>query len=309
MDVLTDVLRTLRLKGTVYFQADFRSPWGMDIKGGAVANFHIVTRGECWFRRAGDAAPTRLGPGDVVVFPHGDRHALLAEPDGEALPAQEVLSALAPTETGCPSYGGAGPETTLICGHFECDRDGRHPLLGALPPTILIRAGGGPDPEWIRIATQLAVAESNRPKLGGEAVVDRIAEALLIQVIRAHADALDDAQGFLAAISDPVINRGLSLIHERPEHPWSSEELAHQAGASRTVFADRFRDKMGTSPIQYLTHWRMHKARELLRSGDFSVAQIAERVGYQSEWAFAKAFKRVFQAGPGAIRRAAKEGA
>ncbi len=304
MDVLTDVLRTLRLAGTVYFQAEFSAPWGMDIKAGAVANFHIVAHGRCWLRATDLDAAIQLDEGDIVLFPRGMRHVLAHSAAAQAAPAEDVLEAIRATSQAPPSYGGGGERTTLICGHFSCERVDLHPLLRALPPLLHVAAGGQRDPQWIATATRLMLAESGLAEPGSEAIVDRLAESLLIQVIRSHVRAQSVSDGFLAALSDPPLASALALMHARPGHGWSLGELAREVGVSRSVLAHRFKETVGESPISYLTQWRMVRAAELLRDGEASVARVAEQMGYQSEWAFAKAFKRVLGTGPGDLRRA-----
>ena len=303
MDVLTDVLRALRLRGTAYFRADFRAPWGMAIDRQDVASFHVVVEGTC-FATWADADPCALNRGDILVFPHGQSHALLDAWDTEAVPAAELLATQRHAERG-PEFGGTGERTEIICGHFELDRGGSHPLLAALPRVLVLRRGEGTDPEWVATATRLAVLEADSGRAGSSAVVDRIAEALMIQLIRAHAERSGHSSGFLAALGDRMLGPALAAMHQDPGAAWSVEDLARRIGASRSAFAARFKEMLGNTPMQYLTEWRMYGARELLREGALSTAQIAERVGYQSEFAFAKAYKRVFGEGPGATRRAA----
>ena len=300
MDVLTDILSTLRLRGTVYFQADFCAPWGMDIKGGAVANFHLIVAGTCWLRGP-DSEPIReLHEGDMVVLAHGDRHALLHEPDADAPPAESVITTGLAGEPR-PVYGGGGNATTLICGHYEYDRSGMHPLLRALPRLIHLRREQ--QTEWIATASRLAVAESNSTQDGSTAVVNRLAEVLFIQVIRAYAQQLADQKGFLATLAEPALAKALALLHNDPARHWQLSDLANASGVSRTILAERFKQMLGVAPIQYLTEWRMHKARELLITSKLSVASVAEQVGYATEWSFSKAYKRVFGEGPGATRQ------
>ena len=301
MDVLTDILSTLRLTGTVYFQADFCAPWGMDIKGGAVANFHLVVQGSCWLRGPGPQELLELQQGDIVVLAHGDRHALLHAPDAEAPPAESVIG----TGVGAQAplvYGGKGNATTLICGHYEYDRAGMHPLLRALPALMHLRHDQ--QSEWITTASKLTVVESNSTQDGSTAVVNRLAEILLIQLIRSYANQLSDNKGFLATLADPSLAKALSFLHEQPSRSWKLTDLASACGVSRTILVERFKQMLGMAPIQYQTEWRMHKARELLVCSKQSVAQIAEQVGYASQWSFSKAYKRVFDEGPGATRQA-----
>jgi AraC-like DNA-binding protein len=309
VDVLADILSTLRLRSTVYFQADFCAPWGMDIKGGAVANFHLIVKGSCWLRGPGGDSVSELNQGDIVVLPHGDRHALLHAPEAEAPPAESVIGGGKSSEGNDSNsarlvYGGKGDATTLICGHYEYDRAGMHPLVRALPHLIHLKREQ--QTEWVATASRLAVIESSSTQEGSTAVVNRMAEVLLIQVIRSFSANLRDNKGFLAMLTEPVLGKALSLLHQTPERPWQLTELANACGVSRTSLGDYFKQVLGVAPMQYLTEWRMHKVREQLLVGDESIARIAGRVGYASEWSFSKAYKRVFDEGPGATRQSGR---
>ena len=299
MDVLTDVLTTLRLRGTVYFQADFGAPWGMDIKGGAVANFHLVVQGSCWLRGPVRQEVRKLHQGDMVVLAHGDRHALLHTPDADAPPAESVISNEKKRNRG-PEFGGEGDITRLICGHYEYERAGQHHLLRALPP--LIHLSNDQQTDWIATAAELAAEESTSLLEGSGAVVDRLAEILFIQVVRAYAKTLPEEESFLTALTDPILAKALSLLHQEPARAWQLDELAQICGVSRTKLGDRFKHTLGIAPMQYLTEWRMYKAREYLTSANSSIAQVAAQVGYASEFSFSKAYKRVFGETPGSAR-------
>tara|TARA_R110001599_G_scaffold353512_1_gene593499 strand:- start:97442 stop:98347 length:906 start_codon:yes stop_codon:yes gene_type:complete len=301
MDVLADVLTTLRLRGTVYFQSDFGAPWGMYIKAGPVANFHLVVKGRCWLRGPGQGNMRELRQGDLVVLAHGDGHALLHRPDASAPPADAVIGD-DKKRSQSPQYGGEGEITRLICGHYEYERAGRHPLLRALPP--LIHLTGDQQTEMIATASQLVVTESNSLEKGSGAIVDRLAEILFIQVVRGYAALLPEEQGFLAALAEPAMATALVLLHEQPARDWRLEDLARDCGVSRTKLGERFKQTLGIAPMQYLTEWRMHKARELLTSDNASIAQVAASVGYSSEFSFSKAYKRVFGETPGSVRAA-----
>lgn len=307
MDILSDILTTLRLRGTVYFEANFGAPWGMDIKGGAVANFHLVVQGRCWYRCAGRTQS--LEGGDVIVFPHGDRHTLLHAPDGDAQPAEALIGTPVVPDGNdqLPCYGGSGNTTRLICGHFEIDRAGSHALLGALPAVIHLRRDEQTD--WVASASQIAVAESASTDAGANAIVDRLAEVLLIRMVRAYSRQTTTEAGFLAALRDPALASALNSMHADPQHGWQLAELARESAVSTTVLVERFQRTLGVAPMQYLTQWRMHKAREMLMSGAQSTGDIAQRVGYASEWSFSKAYKRVFGEGPGATRRTMQQNA
>lgn len=301
-DVLTSVLRSLRLRGTTYFDAGFQAPWGMEIRSGRFANFHLLTEGGCWLRRA-DGSVHRVEKGDLVVFPHGERHALLSAPESTVLPAERVIGA--PRQSDPLVLGGEGePTARMICGHFELDGHVPHPIRESLPEFIHLRATCTPDPDWIQAATRLAAAEARADRAGSGIIVDRLAEALMVRVIRALS-ATGQPKGFLAALSDPVTCAVLRLVHDDPARAWTVESLAAAAHVSRSMLARRFRSATGSSPIQYLRLWRMINAREILAEGG-TVRAAAHGVGYGSEWSFAKAFKRTYGVGPGQVRAEAR---
>lgn len=307
MDILSDVFRAQRLRGTVYFRADFREPWGLDIQGGQFANFHIVVRGRCWLRTDPSAPARALETGDVVLFPNGSPHALLHAPNGAAFPAADVTGngATSENEADTRVFGGSGSvTTTLICGHFEFDRSVPHPLLDSLPSLVHVEASKHSRAEWLSTAGHLATIESGANRPGVTAIVDRLAEALLVQTLLGHVTAMSHSEqtSFLAAVQDRSVGRVLELIHQDPAHNWSLSELAVAAGVSRSILTERFRVLVGESVMVYLARWRMLKSRELLRDSTMSVAQVADTIGYGSEFSFAKAFKRFFGVPPGQIR-------
>ena len=304
MDVLADIFRALRLRGAVYFRAAFHAPWGMKIPDGRFASFHVVCEGSCWLRVGDSEQLVEMGKGDIVVFPRGDGHSLLCEPQAEAVLAQQLISE--PKQDVSPNaiaFGGTGSVTTsLICGHFEYFRDLPHPLFETLPPMVHLRGSEG-DGSWVIAASALAAEVS----LGGEAAintaVDRLGEALLIQTLATYIRSREDQASFLGAIQDRHIGHAISLMHEDVAHDWNLTELAEAATMSRTVFSERFRRMVGTPPMIYLARWRMLKARELLVDTGLSVAEISERVGYRSEFAFSKAFKKNLGETPGEVRK------
>ena len=297
MDGLSDVLRLMRLKGCVYFLRQFSSPWGMEMGQSPVAQFHLVARGQCWLLRDGEAV--QLGTGDVVAFPRGGAHALADDPASVRVPGLEVLTA---EQAGQPLFQEGRESVNLLCGHFEFDQVLPHPLVQELPAVIHLRGMERLQPGWLDAVTSVLVQESAADGPGAAAVVDRLAEVLFVQLLRAYIEVAKPSRGFLAAVTDARLGQGLRLIHERLETTLTLHEIARAAGMSRSSFAERFRDVVGVSPMNYLTRWRMLKARELL-GPDIPVGDVAERVGYRSEAAFNRAFTRVFGIGPGAYRR------
>lgn len=304
MDVLDDILRSIKLGGGVYFRCEFSAPWGMEIQPTPVAEFHIVIRGTCWLRMAGMAEPVPLHGGDLVVFPHGDAHALLDSPDGVTRPAEEIIEGQNLDDYGPVTYGGAGLPASVLCGYFEFDRGNPHPLVQALPPLILIRGADGLDFAWLQTAINFMIHETKNARPGSQAVVSRLAEVLFVQMMRAHITQSGESSGILAAISDKQIGAALQLMHGAPEKNWDLIELSRNVGMSRSGFAARFHQLVNQTPMQYLMFWRMQKARDLLKNSRLGTAEIAERVGYQSEASFGKVFKKVVGVGPGAFRRA-----
>ncbi len=299
-DVLSEVLRRTALRGTVYFKADFGAPWAMNIGPKSVAAFHLVVAGECWVRS--ESGSIHATAGDIVLFPHGHEHALLHQEDAAPVPAETLLAD--PSHTGEQvSYGGNGSSTTLICGHFERDHEVDHPLFATLPSCVYVPAKNARNSAWMATATELAVLESASGGPGSTAVVDRLAEVLLIQVLRAWCDLEQHSSSFLSALTDTRMAQAVTCLHASPAHPWTVDALAKKVGLSRSVLASRFRERVGMTPMNYLTQWRMRLAREALATTDASMATIAERVGYENEWSFAKAFKRTWQENPGAFRR------
>ncbi len=308
MDILADILRALKLRGTVYFHARFHSPWGMRIPRGQFANFHIVTDGMCWLEYGAGDALIRLAKGDIAIFPRGGSHSLLHEQGAPAVQAQQFLSSPRTDRTeGQLSFGGQGSATTsMICGHFEYDRELPHPLFDSLSECIHVKATDGSGTDWVTTASELAATVSSQgDSAAANAVVDRLAEALLIQALAAHIDSLADSTGFLIAVQDRNLGRALSLMHNDIAHDWTLGELADAAHMSRSVFAEKFRKMVGDPPMLYLARWRMLKARELLLNTGMAIGEISGTVGYQSEFAFSKAFKKVLGTTPGAVRRAA----
>ncbi len=303
MDVLSDILRSVHLGGGVYFRCEFSAPWGMDIKPTPVAEFHIIVRGNCWLRMPGRSTPIPLQGGDLVAFPHGDAHTLVDAPEGVALPAEEILQGQNLDHYGPVTYGGRGLPATVLCGYFQFDHDHPHPLVAALPPLIHIRSADSYDFAWLQTALNFMIHETRTAKPGAEAVVNRLAEVLFVQMVRAYIAQSEAPLGMLAAIADRQIGSALQLMHQAPQQPWTLAGLAQQVGMSRSAFAARFNQLVGHTPMQYLTLWRMQKARELLSETRLSTAEIAEQVGYRSDAAFGKVFKKAVGTGPGAYRR------
>lgn len=260
----------------------------------------MVAEGVCTV--ALDAAePVRCGPGDLVLVPHGAPHVLSDAPGRPARPLAEALSESGFDGTGPFASGGSGPRTVLVCGHFTFGAGTLHPVLTGLPPLLHVRAGATRSYAWLDPVLRHLEGETRLARAGSGEIVRRLSEILLIEVLRACAEAGET--GALAALADPQLGRALEALHADPARAWTLAALARCAGLSRTLFAERFRTRLGVSPMRYLAHWRVHKARRLLQERGCSVAEAARRVGYASESAFHRAFREQFGAAPGLWRR------
>jgi AraC-like DNA-binding protein len=268
-----------------------------------MAEFHIIVRGQCWLRLPGERTPIALRGGDVVVFMTGGPHALLDNPKGRAFPPEVVLRGQAADHFGPVTFGGGGSSVTLLCGYFRFDRDSRHPLIAALPPLIHIREGAGDASASVRNLVALMTQETRAAQPGAEAIINRLCEMLFVHIVRAYLEQSPGVAGILAALADSQICAALNEVHHSPERPWTLAALASRLGMSRSAFAARFHELVGQTPMQYLTNWRMETARRLLLERRLSIAAVAEHVGYGSEAAFGKAFKRIVGVGPGGYRR------
>ena len=300
MDALSDILRLIRLRSAIYFRSDFQSPWGMNMATSSVAQFHIVVRGSCYLNFEESAAPVLLSAGDIVVFPHGTAHWLADDPANKKIPGQKVLQSI---KNNLPVFKGERVSTTLVCGHFEFDRDLEHPFFDALPKVIHISGMANRELNWIESVAGIIIQEVNSSHPGSDVVVDRLAEVLFIQVLRSYMRQQNMTKGFFAALTDKQIRIALKMIHSNPEISWTLENISKDIGMSRSAFAARFKVLVGETPLEYITKWRMTRARELLKNPQKPLIVIAEQVGYTSEAAFNRAFKRIFKHNPGFMRR------
>jgi AraC-like DNA-binding protein len=315
-DVLSDVLRAIRLTGSVYFDFDLSSPWVAEapparqiartVMPGAqrVIEYHLIARGSCWGHAVGQA-PMRLEEGDLIVFPQGDPHVLSSEPGMRAVPDMAVF---ARTSTPLPmvyELGGGGPERArLVCCFLGCDERPYNPLLTSLPPVIHLSAGGTAT-GWLGTLVGIAVNESRSARAGGENILSRISELMFVEAIRHYVEMLPPSQtGWLAGLRDPVVGQALAALHGEAREAWTVERLARLVGLSRSVLAERFTDLVGHPPMLYLAWWRMQLASRLLVEGG-NVSAVADAVGYESEAAFSRAFKKLVGQSPATWRRGA----
>jgi AraC-like DNA-binding protein len=314
MDVLSDVLRAVRLTGAIFFDAEACAPWvavtpslakiaaSVMPEAEHVIMFHVVTLGRCWVELLDRSTPpSRASAGDIVVVSMGDSHVLSSAPGlrGEA----NLNIYYRPTDRQLPFQvsppGGGGERTRFSCGYLGCDARPFNPVLQALPRILHVRAS-----ERITQLIPMAINESATHRPGGETVLSKLAELLFVEVLRQYVDTLQkDAGGWLSGLRDRHVGAALALMHARPAEAWTLERLAHEVGVSRSVFAERFAHFVQDSPMQYLTRWRMQLATRLLENQSVGLAQVAAEVGYESEAAFNRAFKKCVGAPPGTWRR------
>ncbi len=303
MDVLADVLRTARAGGAVSARTVVHPPWGLRFDETLRAGFHVVAQGTCWLEREG-AAPLQLVQGDVVYLPHGASHALV---DAPGRPAVDWRAALDGQVGRDPDADGSGGRTVLLCGSYRLDGNGPSPLLAALPALIHVPAEQAMRGGSLAASVTLLAAEIETDAAGSAVVVERLVDLMLIYLLRTWlAQQPRGTRGWLAALGDPQVGRVLELIHADPGHRWTVEGLARAVGLSRAALARRFTELVGEPPLGYVTRWRMAVASRLLYEADEPLAAVARRVGYESEFAFAKAFKRARGLAPGRYRAAVR---
>ncbi|MBX7185276.1 MAG: AraC family transcriptional regulator [Vicinamibacteria bacterium] len=315
-DVLSDVLRAVRLAGAVYFDHELSSPWVAEappsskianlVMPGAqrVIEYHLIARGSCWGHAVGDP-PIRLLEGDLIIFPQGDAHVLSSEPGMRAKPDMAKHARPAMPLPMFFELGGGGPERArVICCFLGCDECPYNPLLSALPRVIHVKAAEAQGAAgWLGQLLSLAAGESGSGREGSENVLARLSELMFVETIRRHIETLPATQtGWLAGLRDPIVGQALALLHGGAAEPWTVERLARSVGASRSVLAERFTELVGQPPMQYLALWRMQLASRLLIEGG-SISSVAPAVGYESEAAFSRAFKKIVGQAPSEWRR------
>jgi AraC family transcriptional regulator, alkane utilization regulator len=305
LDVLSDVLRVVRLSGAVLFRCEFSVPWAVITPDPAelarlllpgakqLMLFHLVAQGRCSIGLERHE-PLQLESGDIVVFPYGDAHAMASDLSMKPTPIAGLLGAS--TQRGAMRVcvaGGGGEQTQLVCGFLHCDELLFNPLCKALPPVIHVKCEGEPGISFLAATVRHTISEAGAAQPGNTCLLSRLSELLFIEVLRRHIAGLPPGTvGWLAALNDPVVGRALQLMHAQPAHPWTVDSLARQCGTSRSLLAAQFKALLGQPPMHYLACWRLQLAAEMLRDGTHGIAAIAARTGYDSEPAFNRAFKR-----------------
>ena len=316
MDALSETLRVVRLVGAIFIHGRFSAPWCyqspqadsaaplLEPTAERVVIFHMITEGDCYVEIDGQP-PTRLTAGDAVVFPQGHAHRMTSEPGltpASGARLDDVLS----RRPRLLAYGGGGATTRLVCGYMACDARLARMLLAGLPPLVRVNVRGSNAGVWLEASLRYALAEARSPRPGGASVLAKLAEVLFIEVLRLYMNEQREGEGrtgWLAGVSDRIVGAALKSMHTSPAQPWTLEALARAAGTSRSVLAERFQLLVGSSPMQYLAQWRMLLATNLLCRSNAPLARIAEEVGYQTDTAFSRAFRREFGSPPATWRR------
>lgn len=318
MDALSTVLKTVKLEGAMFYNAEFSAPWSfrsppsclvapyLSPEPRHVIIYHLLTHGQAYANVEGGQRVS-LSAGDIVVFPHGDPHIMGNGRDVEPRDHGKILQEILSHGLKIARMGGGGEVTRLICGYLACDPQLCKFFLGGLPPIFKVTIGNDSSGQWLENCIRYSVGQAVDSQSGSEIVVAKLSEALFAETLRRYVGLLSPGQtGWLAGARDPEVGNALALVHREPADPWTIAELARRVGVSRSVLAERFRHFLGVPPMAYLTHWRMQLGAQLLRSSSHSVAQIAAEVGYESEPAFNRAFKREFGSPPARFRTKSK---
>ena len=315
MDALSDALRVLRPTGAVFLDAEFTAPWCVlsqsgnpnlpVLSGGPnIVFFHLLTEGRCRARLAAGGETLEFAAGDLIMLPRDDAHLLGSDLHMAPALADSLVRPAASGELMRIEHGGGGEKTRFVCGFLRCDERLCRPMLETLPRILRVPLGDGPATAWLTSLLHAGTRETSAPRPGGETMLAKLSELLFVEALRRYIEMLPEQQrGWLAGLRDRFVGRTLALMHERPEHDWTVEELATTVGLSRSSLAQRFTDFIGQAPMQYLTRWRLTIAAQRLRDERVSLARIAADSGYDSEAAFNRAFKRALGTTPGAWRR------
>lgn len=314
MDALADVLATVRLSAVVFLHAEFTAPWCIVAKVGPedcrplgvlpahIIAYHYVIDGQLYLELA-DEPPLLLTAGDVVLLPRNDEHRLASSPRLRPVTVDALVQVADSPGLAQLHYGGGGAATHIICGFLGC-AVADNPLLATLPAVLPLGVSDGLAGSWVEQSFRLAAAEFAADSLGSVTLLNKLAELLFVEAVRRYLATLPREQtGWLAGLRDPFVGKSLALLHSRLAAPWTTEALSREVGLSRSAFAERFSKLIGQPPMTYLAHWRLQLAAARLRDGGASLAQIAYAIGYESEAAFNRAFKREFGLPPATWRK------
>jgi AraC-like DNA-binding protein len=319
MDALSDVLKSVRLEGAVYLNAEFTAPWCIrgecsvpsvrERLAGAehVVFFHLLTEGGCKVRLADGGEALDVDAGDLILITQDDKHLLGSDLHLAPFEADSVVDSEAAGDGDFVQmrHGGGGAVTRFVCGYIAWSRSVCRPLLEALPRVLRIPIGDGPASALLRELLRVGVRESSASRPGAGSMLAKLSELMFVEAMRRYAENLPpQGKGWLAGVRDAHIGRALALLHGEPGRAWTVDDLAREVALSRSGLAERFAALVGEPPIQYLMRWRLALAAQTLRSGADAIARVAERSGYESEAAFSRAFKREFGSPPAAWRKA-----
>jgi AraC-like DNA-binding protein len=318
MDVLSEVLKVVKLQGALFYNGEFSSPWSFysppsrtvaayvapDARH--VIVYHLLTEGRASARLA-DGERIMLEAGDIVIFPHGDAHFVENGPPAKSVDMEKELARILSEGLKRSTLGGGGETTKFVCGFMACEPRLSQVFLSGLPPVFKVSIRNDASGRWLENSIRFSVNEADTSRAGGEAVLAKLSEVLFVETLRTYIAHLPAEQtGWLAGARDSEVGKTLALMHRNPAHPWTIASLAREAGVSRSVLAERFRHYLSEPPMAYLTRWRLQLGAQMLASTNYSVAQIASEVGYESEAAFNRAFKREFETPPARFRTQAR---
>jgi AraC-like DNA-binding protein/mannose-6-phosphate isomerase-like protein (cupin superfamily) len=290
---------------TLYCRAMMSAPWGFRVSKRAVASFHIVTGGTCWLTVEGiDTPPVLLNEGDLVILPHGHAHTMTDHPQTPVSRLEELVPKPPVEKDGMVYRAGQGVVTALVCGGLLLEDHATNPLFSLLPPLLHMKSQHGQSHPWLGAIVQVVKAEASANQPAAKTVITRFSEILFLQAVRTYMGTVgDEKRGWFNALQDPQIGQALALIQHQPDEPWTVESLANHVSLSRSAFSAKFKQLVGQSPMQYVTRVRLTKAAALLRTNSATLVEVATSIGYDSEVAFSKAFRRYFGIAPGAYRQ------
>jgi len=318
MDVLSEVLKVVKLAGAMFYNAEFTAPWSfrappscnvapyVSSSAGHVIIYHLLTEGRA-SARLEDGKDLALQAGDIVIFPHGDAHIIENGHPTVTVDNEKELARIFAEGLKLSRAGNGGEMTKFVCGYMACDPQLSKVFLNGLPSIFKVNIRDDASGKWLENSIRFSVNEADASRAGGEAVLAKLSEVLFVETLRRYIAQLPTEQtGWLAGARDPEVGKTLALMHRSPAHPWTIATLAKDVGVSRSVLAERFRHYLGEPPMSYLTRWRLQLGAQMLATTSYSVAQIAAEVGYESEAAFNRAFKREFNLPPARFRSQAK---
>ena len=316
MDVLSEVLRAVKLDGAMFYNAEFSAPWAarsidartvtssLSPNSQHVIIFHLLTEGRAYAHVEGDDRPIPLNAGDILIVPHGDAHILGNGLSVTPVDRAQVLEQVLSQGLKVSRMGGGGEITKFVCGYMACEPQLSRVFLGGLPPILKVSIRDDASGQWLENSIRYSVDNVDPSRPGDETVLAKLSEVLFVETLRRYIALLPPEQtGWLAGVRDPEIGKALAMLHRKPADPWTIASLANEVGISRSTLAERFRRYLSETPMAYLTRWRLQLGTQMLTSTSSSVAHIASEVGYDSEPSFNRAFKREFGIPPARFRK------